>query len=149
VQANLAILPADWASEFLLFCQKNPKPCPVLAVTNPGDPIFPTLGNDVDVRTDAPRYKVFRDGVIVDKPTDLRDIWRDDLVAFAIGCSFSFEEALIETGLRIRHLEQGLNVPMYISSHLRHSAVARTFLRLRTTVLRPSAARSRIVCGPA
>jgi uncharacterized protein YcsI (UPF0317 family) len=116
VQANLAILPADWASEFLLFCQKNPKPCPVLAVTNPGDPIFPTLGNDVDVRTDAPRYKVFRDGVIVDKPTDLRDIWRDDLVAFAIGCSFSFEEALIETGLRIRHLEQGLNVPMYISS---------------------------------
>lgn len=116
VQANLAILPADWASEFLLFCQKNPKPCPVLAVTNPGDRIFPTLVNDVDVRTDAPRYKVFRDGVIVDEPTDLRDIWRDDLVAFAIGCSFSFEEALIETGLRIRHLEQGLNGPMYISS---------------------------------
>ena len=116
VQTNLAILPADWASEFLLFCQKNPKPCPVLAVTNPGDRILPTLVNDVDVRTDAPRYKVFRDGVIVDEPTDLRDIWRDDLVAFAIGCSFSFEEALIETGLRIRHLEQGLNGPMYISS---------------------------------
>ena len=77
----------------------NPKPCPVLAVTNPGDAIFPTLGNDVDVRTDAPRYKVFRDGVIVDEPTDLREIWRDNFVAFAIGCSFSFEEALIETGL--------------------------------------------------
>jgi uncharacterized protein YcsI (UPF0317 family) len=116
VQANLAILPADWASEFLLFCQMNPKPCPVLAVTNPGDPIFHTLGTDVDVRTDAPRYKIFRDGVVVDEPTDLQAIWRDDLVAFAIGCSFSFEEALIETGLRIRHHEQGLNVPMYVSS---------------------------------
>src|SRR5689334_11493509 len=116
VQANLAILPADWASEFLLFCQMNPKPCPVLAVTNPGDPIFPTLGVGVDVRTDAPRYKVFRDGVVVDEPTDILSLWRDDLVAFAIGCSFSFEEALIETGLRIRHHEQGLNVPMYITS---------------------------------
>jgi uncharacterized protein YcsI (UPF0317 family) len=71
VQANLAILPADWASEFLLFCQMNPKPCPVLAVTNPGDPIFPTLGVDVDVRTDVPRYKVFRDGVVVEEPTDI------------------------------------------------------------------------------
>jgi uncharacterized protein YcsI (UPF0317 family) len=116
VQANLAILPADWASEFLLFCHMNPKPCPVVAVTSPGDPVFRTLGADVDVRTDAPRYKVFREGVVVDEPSDLLDIWRDDLVAFAIGCSFSFEEALIETGLRIRHHEQGLNVPMYVSS---------------------------------
>jgi uncharacterized protein YcsI (UPF0317 family) len=116
VQANLAILPADWAGEFLLFCQMNPKPCPVLAVTNPGDPIFATLGAHVDVRTDAPQYKVFRDGVVVEEPTDLLNLWRDDLVAFAIGCSFSFEEALIETGLRIRHHEQGLNVPMYVTS---------------------------------
>jgi uncharacterized protein YcsI (UPF0317 family) len=116
VQANLAILPADWASEFLLFCQMNPKPCPVLAVTNPGDPVFRTLGADVDVRTDASRYKVFHEGIVVDEPSDLLDVWRDDLVAFAIGCSFSFEEALIETGLRIRHHEQGLNVSMYISS---------------------------------
>ncbi len=116
LQANLAILPADWAGEFLMFCHTNPKPCPVLAVTNPGDPVFRTLGADVDVRTDAPRHKVFREGVVMDEPTDLLDIWRDDLVAFAIGCSFSFEEALVETGLRIRHHEQGLNVPMYISS---------------------------------
>jgi uncharacterized protein YcsI (UPF0317 family) len=116
VQANLAILPADWASEFLLFCQMNPKPCPVLAVTKPGDPIFTSLGTDVDVRTDAPRYKVFRDGAVVEEPTDILNLWRDDLVAFAIGCSFSFEEALIETGLSIRHHEQGLNVPMYITS---------------------------------
>jgi uncharacterized protein YcsI (UPF0317 family) len=116
VQANLAILPADWAAEFLLFCQINPKPCPVLAVTNPGDPIFWTLGTDVDVRTDAPRYKVFRDGVLTDEPTDLLGIWRDDLVAFAIGCSFSFEEALLEAGLRLRHHDEGRNVPMYKTS---------------------------------
>jgi uncharacterized protein YcsI (UPF0317 family) len=109
VQANLAILPADWAAEFLLFCQMNPKPCPVLAVTNPGDPIFRTLGTDVDVRTDAPRDQVFRDGALTDEPTDLLEIWRDDLVAFAIGCSFSFEEALLEVGLRLRHHDEGLN----------------------------------------
>ena len=113
VQANLAIMPAAVAGDFLLFCQRNPKPCPVLAVTDPGDPIFPTLGADVDVRTDAPRYKVFRDGVVADEPTDLNDVWRDDLVAFAIGCSFSFEEALLEAGLRLRHHDEGCNVPMY------------------------------------
>jgi uncharacterized protein YcsI (UPF0317 family) len=116
VQANLAILPADWAAEFLLFCQMNPKPCPVLAVTNPGDPLFCTLGTDVDVRTDAPRYKVFRDGVLTDEPTDLLGIWQNDLVAFAIGCSFSFEEALLEAGLRLRHHEEERNVPMFRTS---------------------------------
>ena len=116
VQVNLAILPADWAAEFLLFCQMNPKPCPVLAVTNPGDPLFCTLGTDVDVRTDAPRYKVFRDGVLTDEPTDLLRIWQNDLVAFAIGCSFSFEEALLEAGLRLRHHEEERNVPMFRTS---------------------------------
>jgi uncharacterized protein YcsI (UPF0317 family) len=124
VQANLAILPADWAGEFLLFCQMNPKPCPVLAVTNRGDPIFWTLGTDVDVRTDAPRYKVFRDGVITDEPTDILEVWRDDLVAFAIGCSFSFEEALLEAGLRLRHHDEGRNVPMY-KTGLETNATAR------------------------
>jgi uncharacterized protein YcsI (UPF0317 family) len=116
VQANLAILPADWASEFLLFCHMNPKPCPVLAVTNPGDPSFPSLGGGIDVRSDVPRYRVFRDGVCVDEPTDIRDLWRPDFVAFAIGCSFSFEEALVEAGLRIRHQDEGRNVPMFVSS---------------------------------
>jgi uncharacterized protein YcsI (UPF0317 family) len=102
----------------------NPKPCPVLAVTNPGDPIFRTLGTDVDVRTDAPRYKVFRDGVITDEPTDILEVWRDDLVAFAIGCSFSFEEALLEAGLRLRHHDEGRNVPMY-KTRLETNATAR------------------------
>ncbi|MGQ9370909.1 putative hydro-lyase [Azospirillum sp. ST 5-10] len=113
VQCNLAILPADWAAEFLRFCQANPKPCPLLAVSEPGDPTLPTLGRDIDIRTDVPRYRVFRDGAFVDEPADIRALWRDDLVSFLIGCSFSFEEALLAERLPVRHIAQGSNVPMY------------------------------------
>lgn len=116
VQANLAILPADVANDFLRFCQRNPKPCPLLAVSEPGDPSLPALGKDIDVRSDIPRYRVWRDGHLVDEPTDVRALWRDDLVAFLIGCSFSFEEAMIDNGLPVRHIEQGCNVPMYRTS---------------------------------
>ena len=113
VQANLAILPADVAGDFLRFCQRNPKPCPLLAVSEPGDPALPALGRDIDVRSDIPRYRVWRDGRLEAEPTDVRDLWRDDLVAFLIGCSFSFEEAMLDNGLPVRHIEQGRNVPMY------------------------------------
>lgn len=113
VQANLMILPESLAAEFLLFCQRNPKPCPLLAVGEPGGFTLPALGDDLDVRTDVPRYRVWRNGDPVDEPDDLLDAWRDDLVAFAIGCSFSFEEALLADGIEIRHLSQGTNVPMY------------------------------------
>ncbi len=113
VQGNLTILPQALAADFLLFCQRNPKPCPLLAVGSPGDPSLPTMGADIDLRTDLPRYRVFRDGVLVDEPTDVRALWRDDLVAFLIGCSFSFEAAMLEDGLPVRHIEQGCNVPMY------------------------------------
>ena len=113
VQANLVILPRGLAHDFLRFAQANPKPCPVLAVSEEGSPYFPTLGADLDIRTDIPRYRVWRDGVLVDEPTDVRDVWRDDLVSFAIGCSFSFEEALIEDGIDVRHISCGTNVPMY------------------------------------
>jgi uncharacterized protein YcsI (UPF0317 family) len=113
VQANLAILPKALAGDFLRFAVANPKPCPILAVSEPGDPHFPTLGADLDIRTDVPRYRVWRDGELVDEPTDIRDVWRDDLVSFAIGCSFSFEEALIEDGIEVRHIACGSNVPMY------------------------------------
>src|SRR3954470_8063934 len=113
VQANLVILPQALAHDFLRFAQANPKPCPVLAVSEPGDPRLPTLGVDLDIRTDVPRYRVWRDGELVAEPTDLRDVWRDDLVTFAIGCSFSFEEALIDDGIEIRHITAGSNVPMY------------------------------------
>jgi uncharacterized protein YcsI (UPF0317 family) len=113
VQANLVILPRDLAHDFLRFAHANPKPCPLLAVSEAGDPRFPSLGADLDIRTDLPRYRVWRDGDLVSEPPDVRDVWRDDLVSFAIGCSFSFEEALIEDGIEVRHVALGSNVPMY------------------------------------
>lgn len=113
VQGNLMILPRDLAADFLLFCQRNPKPCPVLAVSEPGNPMLPTLGRDIDIRTDIPRYRVWRDGVLSDEPIDISSLWRDDLVSFILGCSFSFEQALIEAGVPLRHIESCCNVPMY------------------------------------
>jgi uncharacterized protein YcsI (UPF0317 family) len=113
VQANLVILPKALAGDFLRFAVANPKPCPILAVSEPGDPHFPTLGAELDIRTDIPRYRVWRNGELVAEPTDVRDVWRDDLVSFAIGCSFSFEEALVEDGIEVRHISCGSNVPMY------------------------------------
>lgn len=113
VQANLMILPKSLADEFLLFCQRNPKPCPLLAVTEPGQHSVPALGQDIDLRSDVPKYRVWRHGELVSEPDNLMDVWRDDLVSFAIGCSFSFEEALLANGIDIRHISQGRNVPMY------------------------------------
>ena len=113
VQANLAILPAALAVDFLRFAHANPKPCPVLAVSEPGDPNIPAIGRDLDIRTDIPLYRVWRHGVLVDECTDISHLWRDDLVSFPIGCSFSFEEALIEDGIEVRHIACGSNVPMY------------------------------------
>jgi uncharacterized protein YcsI (UPF0317 family) len=116
VQGNLAILPRDLAGDFLRYCQLNPKPCPVIGMSEPGDWRVPALGADLDLRTDLPRYRVWRDGELVAEPTDLAAVWRDDLVAFVLGCSFSFEEALIEAGIELRHVARGLNVPMYRTS---------------------------------
>ncbi len=113
VQANLAILPKALAADFHRFCHLNPKPCPLLAASEPGDPRLPALGADLDIRTDIPRYRVWRHGELVDEVTDLKGVWRDDLVSFALGCSFSFEEALIENGLELRHQTCDSNVPMY------------------------------------
>jgi uncharacterized protein YcsI (UPF0317 family) len=113
VQANLVILPKALAHDFLRFAQANPRPCPVLAVSEAGDPRFPTLGAELDIRTDLPLYRVWRNGELIAEPADVRDVWRDDLVSFAIGCSFSFEEALIEAGIEVRHIARATNVPMY------------------------------------
>jgi len=113
VQGNLVVLPEAQASAFLRFCQRNPKPCPLLAVSEPGDPRLPALGDDLDLRTDLPRYRIWREGELVAEPTEITAFWRDDLVAFVLGCSFSFEEALLEAGIPLRHLECGCNVPMY------------------------------------
>lgn len=116
VQGNLCILPADYAAEFASYCHLNPKPCPLLAQGEPGDPSLPALADDLDIRADLPRYKVWRDGELVDEPTDVTDIWRDDLVSFVLGCSFSFEQALLEDGIPLRHIERGTCVPMYKTS---------------------------------
>lgn len=113
VQCNLAILPAEWAADFLRFCQLNPRPCPLVGMsTAPGDTALPPLG-DIDIRTDVPSYRVFREGELVDEVHDIRELWRDDLVTFALGCSFSFEEALLADGLEVRNVSEGVNVPMY------------------------------------
>jgi uncharacterized protein YcsI (UPF0317 family) len=111
-QANLVVLPRDWAYDMLLFGQRNPQPVPLLDVTDAGSP-HTVLAAGADLRTDLPRYRVWRDGELVDEPTDVVDLWRDDLVAFLIGCSFSFETALIEAGVPVRNIEQGRNVSMY------------------------------------
>ena len=113
VQANLVIVPRELAFDFLLFCQRNPKPCPLLDVTEPGSPEPRRVAPGADLRTDLPRYRVYRHGELVEEPADLRSWWRDDLVGFLLGCSFTFENALLRAGVPLRHLETGCNVPMY------------------------------------
>jgi uncharacterized protein YcsI (UPF0317 family) len=116
VQCNIVILPATWAEDFLRFCQLNPRPCPLVAMSNsPGDYTLPPLG-DIDIRTDVPSYRVFREGELDSEVGDIRPLWRDDLVTFALGCSFSFEEALLADGLEVRNVSEGVNVPMYRTS---------------------------------
>lgn len=116
VQANLVVLPRDWAFDFLLFCQRNPKPCPLLDVTEPGDPEPRSVASGADLRTDLPAYRIWKQGELVAEPHEIRDYWRDDLVSFVIGCSFTFENALLEAGVPVRHIEQNVNVPMYRTS---------------------------------
>jgi len=113
VQVNLVVLPEKEASEFHRFCLKNPKPCPLLAMSEVGDPTLPSLGQNIDIRTDLPRYRVFEHGKVIDQPNDITQYWRDDLVAFAIGCSFTFEHSLIEYGIGVRHIEQDIECPLY------------------------------------
>jgi uncharacterized protein YcsI (UPF0317 family) len=116
VQANVCILPRAWAEDFLLYCQRNPKPCPLIARSDAGDPRLPMLAQDLDIRTDIPRYHIFRDGEFVEEATEITSYWRDDLVTFALGCSFSFEEALLEAGLRLRFLERNDVAGVYVTN---------------------------------
>ncbi|GAB4152968.1 MAG: putative hydro-lyase [Planctomycetaceae bacterium] len=113
VQTNLVILPTTEAAEFLQFCQRNPKPCPLLDVTEPGEVAPPFLAPSSDVRTDLPQYRVWRDGKLIAEPFDICEFWRDDLISFFLGCSFTFEAAMMRAGIPVRHVECNVNVPMF------------------------------------
>jgi uncharacterized protein YcsI (UPF0317 family) len=112
LQCNLVVLPTGWAERFADWCAANPRVAPVLARSEPGDPRLPALG-DVDVRTDLPRYRLFRDGVASEELDHLGTVWRDDLVAFAFGCSFSLEEALRRAGVRLDYEGRGFGGAIY------------------------------------
>ena len=115
-QANLVILPKEAAAEFAAFCTRNPKPCPILEITPPGDPEPARSAPGADLRTDLPGYRVYRRGELAEQRSDIRDLWRDDLVAFLLGCSLTFEHALMEAGVSVRNVECGTLVPMFVSS---------------------------------
>jgi len=113
LQCNIAILPETLALDFLRFCQRNPKSCPLAGISDTGNPIMRTLGRQIDIRTDVPLYNIYRDGVRAVQVSDIVDLWTDDLVAFALGCSFTFERALREAGIPVRHVERNTTVSMY------------------------------------
>src|SRR5690606_9297006 len=116
IQANLAVLPKEMAFEFLLFCQRNPKSCPLIDVTEPGSFVPALSAPTADLRTDLPKYRIYRNGILTEETDQITDLWTDDMVGFLIGCSFTFEEALINNGIPIRHNEENCNVPMYRTS---------------------------------
>jgi uncharacterized protein YcsI (UPF0317 family) len=116
VQANLAIIPSAWAYDFLKFCQRNPKPCPLLGVGETGQITIPGLADDLDIRRDVSGYRVWRDGRFSGDVANLMDLWQQDWVTFAIGCSFSFEQALQANGITVRNVEQDVNVSMFVTN---------------------------------
>ena len=115
IQGNVCILPQAYALDFATFCQRNSQACPLIAIGEVGDPLLHMLG-DIDIRTDVPKYRVFRDGNVTDEPNDITDIWRDDFVTFVLGCSFSFEQTLLEAGIVMQHIEHNTTVPIYRTS---------------------------------
>lgn len=114
-QANLIALDRKYAFDFLLFAQRNPKPCPLLGVLEPGEVSSPLLAGG-DIRTDIPSYRVFSHGSLIDEPTDATAYWTENTAAFVIGCSFTFEQALLDNNVPVAHIEQGVNVPMYLTN---------------------------------
>ncbi|MBE1500692.1 uncharacterized protein YcsI (UPF0317 family) [Amycolatopsis lexingtonensis] len=114
-QTNLIAVPEDWAYDVLLFCTRNPQPCPLLDVTDPGDPAT-RLAEGADLRTDLPRYRIWQNGALAGEVSDATGLWRSDMVAFSIGCSFTFETALAAEGVPLRHVDQGRNVAMYLTN---------------------------------
>lgn len=117
VQANLVILPKEWAYDFLLFCVRNPRPCPILDVLDAGNP-EPRIAKGADIRKDIPKYRIYRDGELEDEVEDVTNLFTDDMVTFLLGCSFSFEKALMDAGIRIRNIDEDKNVSMYITNRM-------------------------------
>jgi len=115
-QANLVILPKEAAYDSLLFTQRNPKSCPILEVSDAGSRNLPFIADGCDIATDIPKYRVYEHGVLTGEYSDVSAFWRDDLVSFLIGCSFSFESELLDAGIEVRHITQNCNVPMYITN---------------------------------
>lgn len=113
LQANLAILPEEVALDFMRFCQRNPKPCPLVGVSETGDPHLPTLSPEIDIRFDVPAYNIYREGKLASEANDIETIWNDRLVTFALGCSFTFEHALIKAGIALWHIDSDSTVPMF------------------------------------
>ncbi len=116
VQGNLVIVPARYAAAFEDYCRKNPRPCPLLGMSEAGSPRIPALAEDMDLRTDVSEYRIFRDGSATGTTTDIRDLWRSDFVAFVLGCSFSFEQELMSAGVPLRHISEGSVSPMYVTN---------------------------------
>ena len=116
LQANLAIMPEAHALDFMRYCQRNPKPCPLTGVSDTGNPVLSTMGRDIDIRTDVPAYNIYRDGRLDSAVTDITDIWQDDFVVFALGCSFTFERALEAAGIPLWHIQNDKTVPMFRSN---------------------------------
>ena len=112
-QANLVILKKEHAFDFLLFCQRNPKPCPLLDVTEPGSFHPSKIAKDADIRKDIPKYRIYKDGVYTEEVKDITEYWEEDMVGFLLGCSFTFETPMLENGIPIRHIEENCNVPMF------------------------------------
>lgn len=113
LQTNLAIMSESYALDFMRFCQRNPKPCPLVGVSDTGNPMMFTLGRHIDIRTDVPAYNIYRNGVLAGDTTDISDLWQDDFVAFALGCSFTFERAVQSAGISLWHIDNNKTVPMY------------------------------------
>jgi uncharacterized protein YcsI (UPF0317 family) len=118
VQANLVVLPEALSTEFETYCRVNPRALPLLEVTEPGSPVPTRLAPSADLRTDLPRYRVYRNGTMIEEPTDIVTLWHADFVAFLIGCSFTFDSVLEANGVAVRHQERGRNVPMYVTTEM-------------------------------
>ena len=115
-QANLVVLPKEYAYDFLLFTQRNPKSCPVLEVSEEGDRYLRRIAPGADIASEIPKYRIYEKGVLTGEYTNVESFWRKDLVSFLIGCSFSFESELLDAGIEVRHISMGCNVPMYITN---------------------------------